>query len=118
MGQPSWNSAISKWEAAPLDIYSDGEYNFYAYTELKGEPNGYNTWTNVMKLIIGCTESLTLTNSPSFSTSLNIDCLDDTVTYTFREPTVDERTYCEMTSHVISDILVDGVSDPSAVFFT
>ena len=118
MDQPSWNSAINKWEAAPLNIDLDSEYSFYAYAELKREPNGYKTWTNVMKLIVGCTESLTLTDSPIFSTLLNVDCLDDTATYTFNEPTVDIRTYCELTSHVISDILVDGVSDPSAIFFT
>lgn len=69
-----------------------------------------------MKLIVGCTESLILTEAATFKSSFDIDCLDASAMYTFVEPTVD-RTYCELTSHSIMDVQVDGVAYSGAVFF-
>jgi hypothetical protein len=96
MAQPSWDAGSSSWRAVPIDISKDGEYKFYSYVELHGNPNGYGTWTNLMKLVVGCTGTLTLTNSGSFLSPFNMNCRDSVSTYTFYEPTVDIRTYCDI----------------------
>lgn len=74
-----------------------------------------------MTLKVGCSATNSLIGSSSFynSASVFVDLTSATGVYTFYEPTPGcASTYCVMTAHTITNILVDSVSSTDAVSFT
>lgn len=81
----------------PMDISIEADYKFYIYVTSHGDPYGRELTSSMFTLIVGCTSSITVTNSASFNTATVYVEVADPLTsiYQFFEPIIDIRsTYC------------------------
>ena len=127
---PFYNAATGNWEAIPIDISVEQDYTFYFYSSAHFSAPataGRTLFSEQMTLVVGCTDSIIITDNASFITSIDLLVADSlTNVYTFYEPFIDQQTsyddrsrYCQFTSHQVVNVQVTfGEADPAGIDFS
>ena len=93
IGTPFYNAATGNWEAIPFDISNEQDYTFYFLSTAHFSAPataGRAFQSEEMTLVVGCTDSIIITDSPSFITSIDLFVADAlTNVYAFFEPFID-----------------------------
>ena len=93
IGTPFHNAVSGNWEAIPIDISIEQDYTFYFHSSAHFSAPataGRTFFSEEMTLVVGCTDSIIITDSPSFITSIDLFVADAlTNVYTFYEPFID-----------------------------
>jgi len=89
------------------------DYSFYMVWIAEG---GFQKISNELKLYVGCTSTMTITDDPAFTLTSEIGIGHSGQTVYNIVPPTSDRSYCAITSHAIIDTKVLGTVVAGSAF--